>query len=130
MSLHHLVARRLAALLSHPDFVVMNQWPYTNGFGRVGQRLLGEIWGVQIFLSESATSTPSTPDHIAQVLASPDWVDHSKSIVYWARRRSGIGIRIEAWSDGRWYHVFIPLTRIEFLDPSVAEILELARRAA
>ena len=126
MSLHYAIARRLAELVLHPAFTMTKNSSYPNAFGRLGQRLVGKIEGTPIFFSESDTSAPSSPSHIARVLAHPDWLDESKSIVYPARRRAGIGIRIEAWCDGRWYGVFVPIKRIERLNPRVAEILALA----
>src|ERR1700720_3333302 len=117
MSCHQIVAQRLAVLLVATGFETKSQSPYSNASGRRGQRLVGEMNGTPILFSESNTSTPLTPEHFARVLAEPDWLDERKTIVYWSRRRSGIGIRIEAWSRGRWYQVFIPVSGAESLDP-------------
>lgn len=130
MSLHYAIARRLAELVLHPAFTMASNSSYPNAFGRPGQRLVGNLEGTLIFFSESDILAPSTPAHIARVLAHPDWLDENKSIVYFGHRRGGIGIRIEAWSGGRWYQIFIPIACVQSLNPLVVEILELAKRAA
>ena len=127
MSLHRIVARMFAELILHPAFGVVSNNLYFNDFFRAGQRLLGTFQGVDVYISESDTSAPSTSDEIARVLAKPDWLDEAKSIIYEAHRRRGTGIRIEVWRGRRWYQVFIPLTPAAQSNPTIARILKNTR---
>jgi hypothetical protein len=130
MSLHSAVALMFAEVLRRPKFTVIGYYSYRNLHYRQGQRLLCRIDGMQVFVSQSDSVDSPDVQEIAEVLVAPDWLDQSKSIIYFARKRNGIGIRVEAWRDGKWYQVFIPITAEARKNQTVLSILESARRRA
>ena len=127
MSLHDAVSQRLAQALESRSFAITRSSLYRNKKGRVGLRLFGRIAGTRVLVSQSHTAAPLSIDLLKSVLAVPDRLDQSKTILYTADRRLGPGIRIEAWHRGRWYQVFIPILRGHSLPEFVVEILNMIK---
>jgi hypothetical protein len=130
MSLHSAVALVLAELLLHPKFRVTSYSTYLNLSCRRGLRFVCIVQDVLVFISQSVAVDSPDIREVAEVLVAPDWLDQSKSIIYFARKRNGIGLRLEAWRDGTWYQVFIPITAEARKNQTILGILETARRRA
>ena len=109
MSYHDLCARAFAEVLCTPRFRVLNQEPYRNGYGRPGVRWIGDRDKRLFYFSESLTPIASARQYLANVLSRSECLDREKDPVYYAHRRPGIGIRIEAWHSGRWFQAFTPI---------------------
>lgn len=112
MSIHELVAPKFAEALVHPSFFVLATTPYiSRRTGQPGVRWEGQLDGRCFYISESRTASASPLHTFARVLLDPSTIDREKSLIYDAHQRLGIGIRIEAWHRGRWYHIFTPVGR-------------------
>jgi hypothetical protein len=125
MSLHALVGHELALVLRDPLFAITEASGYRNGNGRPGLRITGVIGSTLLYIAQSHTTGLPSLDMFKRVLSNPIYLDHNKSIIYYAGHRLGYGIRIEAWCQGRWYHIFVPLLRGIHQHGSIARILQL-----
>lgn len=111
------IARKFASVFLNSDFRIVGQKSYANVHFQAGVRGIGELRGWPFYISESRTRALSAPTRIAKVLLDRECLDRTKKAVYDADRRLGTGVRIEAWSCGRWYQVFTPLP--DAMDPIV-----------
>lgn len=96
-------------ILSNPAFEVVTRESYRNCFGRPGVRWCGILNGRLVFVSESATTIPSTPFALARILGGGKArFDKTKTEIYFAPKRVGTGLRVEFRYQGRWFEVWSP----------------------
>lgn len=110
MYTHRFAALEFALKLSDPNFRIIREKPYVSRrFGWPGVRWEAELNGRPIYGSENRTTVPTPPSEIAKILTHYRChVDGSKSILYFASRRPGTGMRIEFRYRERWYEVWSP----------------------
>ena len=122
---HRAVAQRLAHFLKSSTVRPLPDRRYFNAFRCEGQRGTVLVNDVPIHLAQSSTPNLTTGPELVDILEFPDWIDTSKSLVYLAKRRHGLGLRLEIWRCARWYHLFIPITKSNCNDPIIVELLRL-----
>jgi hypothetical protein len=111
MDTHRLAALELSRMLSDRNFKMIRKKPYVSRrFGWPGVRWEGELNGRPIYGSENRTTVPTPPSELAKTLMGYECcIDQSKSVLYFAPRRPGSGLRIEFHDrEGRWYEVWTP----------------------
>ena len=125
MSYHKLVARTCVDALLNPRFEIVSRDPYRNKYDEQGIRWVGKLSWRPFYISESQSSVASAPHHLATILSAPECLDQTKEPLYYAHRRFGLGIRIEAWHCGKWYQVFTPILPAECSHDSFSGIMRL-----
>jgi len=106
---HLSTARLFVEFLRNPDLRVILVKPYSNKYGIHGVRCVAELYGQLAYISVSRTTVASTPERLAMIFSKPELLDPTKEAVYWAYRRLGTGLRIEAWDRGKWFQIFLPI---------------------
>jgi hypothetical protein len=116
MDRFELIAGSFVRILLNPEFQFQSSEPYRSiRTGRKGVRWIGQLNGWLFRVSESRTTVPSTPQQLATILSNSDSLDRTKEPVYYAHKRFGQGVRIEARHSGRWFHIFTPISYDQFL---------------
>lgn len=109
MYTHRSAALEFAHELSNPNFRIIRKKGYESRSGWSGVRWEAELNGRLIYGSENRTTVPTPPSELAKILMRYGCqINRSKSILYFALRRFGTGIRIEFRYEGRWFEVWCP----------------------
>ena len=110
MYTHRSAALEFAHMLSDRNFKIIRKKPYVSRrFGWPGVRWEAELNGHPIYGSENRTTVPTPPSELAKILMRHGCdIDQSKSVLYFALRRPGTGMRIEFDCGGRWCEVWSP----------------------
>lgn len=124
MSTHLLVGREIASTFKHAAFALGSPSNYQNNYGRSGLRFVGVIGNSLVHIAQSHT-TILPLDVYGQILTDPNCLDYNKSIIYFSKYRIGLGIRLEAWHAGQWYHFWVPLYPGMQQHESIERILRL-----
>lgn len=119
----HLLGRKFAGVLEHPDCVLLDDWPYWNRYGRQGHCYYLVCAGRRFCVSQSKRESADTVRNLARVFRNGDLID-TRVGPFYANRRGQVGVIVTAWDGSQWLQIISP----GMPDQPMDEFCELAAR--
>ncbi len=105
----HLLGRKFAEVLNHPDFDLLVDWPYWNRYGRQGHSYYGCLNGRRYCVSQSKRTGPDTLENLARVFGNGNSIDVRVGPFY-SNRKCHTGLLVAAWNGSQWLQMISPGT--------------------